>query len=303
MKAIYLVCFLCWIVQLSAQFQNGMSLSPWLHQLPEHHNMSMMYFRALPSMTFYAGSRLDGFDGHPFEATFLMSGYLDAGLGAGFQVSSSSSGLLHSLDAQLALAYFVFINKQQGDKLAFSLGGHFQQYRLTTEQIIVLDQDDPALQAISQVHPTGNASASIAFVRENKFYVGLSSYHLLERSVNFLQGSLDNYLRRHYYMLGGYMMSLSEVVQLDTYGAFMLMHDKYSWLGGLSLKINKNIWFGAGYRSIGALQFDAGITAQSWSFGFLSMYGFSVDATRHTYNFIYNSVFIRKLFPETMSNL
>lgn len=286
-----------------AQFQNGRSLSPWVHNTPEHHNMSLMYFRAVPTITFFAGSRLDGFDKHPFEATLLMNGYLDAGLGAGFQVSSSSAGLLRTLDAQLAVSYFVFLNKERGDKLSFSLGGHFLQYNLMTEQIVVIDLDDPALQSIAQINPIANASASISLVRENKFYLGASCYHLFENSVNFLQSSMENLLRRHYYFVGGYLLSLSDVLQMDIYGANVLMKNKNSWLGGFSLKINKNLWIGAGYRSIGAIQLDAGITAQSWSFGYLTMYGFSVDATNYTYNFIYNTIFIRKLFPESKSNL
>lgn len=196
-----------------------------------------------------------------------------------------------------------FYIKKKGDKLSFFLAGHFMQDKFSAFDAIVLDPNDPGLDGVAQFQPNGNASAGFAFLRENKYYVGISSYQLLENENSFYNASWTNPLQRTYYFVGAYTFDLSEKLDLEISGAGVFANEKaYAWEAGIDFKFNKMFWFGTGYRSAGALKFDAGVTAQSWSFGYLCLYGSWVDATTYTYKAMNNSFYIRKVFNEGRSN-
>ena len=286
-----------------AQMQVGQGINPWFNKIPQANNMSLMFLNPVPTALLMTGSRMDGFDNHPRQITAMASGFLADGVGVGFKLNSETAGLSKNLDAQLSFNYFVFLNKEKGDKLAFFLGGHYLQNQFLRDNVIVLDPNDPALTTISTVQPNGNASAGFSFLRENKYYVGLSSYNLIENKNRFMDSSWTNSAQRTYYFLGAYTFDLAEKSALELSGAGVYANEKaYAWEFGLDFKFNKMFWLGAGYRSIGALKFDLGITAQSWSFGYLCTYGTWVDATAYTYKAINNSIFIKKIFNEGRSN-
>ena len=286
-----------------AQMQVGQGINPWFHKAPQVHNMALMSMNAVPTATFMAGTRLDGFNRHPNQGTILASGFISDGVGIGFKLDREQAGLSMHLDAQLAFIYRVFLSKEKGDKLSFSLAGHFMQDKFSGNDAIVIDPNDPGLSNVSQFQPNGNASAGLAFLREDKYYIGLSSYQLLENKNAFLNPTWNNARQRTYYFVGAYTFNLGEKFGLEPSGAGVFASEKaYAWEAGVDLKYNKMFWFGVGYRSIGALKFDVGVTAQSWSFGYLCTYGSWVDATAYTYKAVNNSVFIRKIFNEGRSS-
>jgi type IX secretion system PorP/SprF family membrane protein len=303
-KIISLVVVLIGMINLSvAQLQVGQGINPWFHKAPQVHNMALVPMSAVPTVSFMAGTRLDAFDRHPTQGTILASGFITDGVGVGLKINREQAGLSTNLDAQLAFVYRVFLNKEKGDKLSFFLGGHFIQNTFSLNDAIVLDPNDPGLLNSSKTQPNGNASAGLAFLRENKYYAGISSYQLLENKNAFMNSSWANLAQRTYYFVGGYTFGLSEKFALELSGAAVYANSKsYLYEAGLDLKFNKMFWLGAGYRSSGALKFDIGVTAQSWSFGYLCMYGSWVDAKSYTYKGINNSVFIRKIFNEGRAN-
>lgn len=286
-----------------AQLQVGQGINPWFHKSPEVHNMSLISMRPVPTLTFLAGSRMDAFNYHPNQGTLLASGFITDGVGVGCKIDREQAGLSAHLDVQLAFVYHVFLNKEKGDKLSFFLGGHFTQDKFSVNDVVVIDPNDPGLHGTSQFQPSGNASSGFAFLRENKYYFGLSSYQLLETKNSFFNSGLTNPRQRTYYLVGGYTFGLTEKCALEFSGAGVFASsDAYAWEAGLDFKFNKMFWVGAGYRSAGTLKFDVGVTAQSWSFGFQSAYGSWVDATSYTYKAFNNSIFIRKVFNEGRSN-
>jgi type IX secretion system PorP/SprF family membrane protein len=306
MKKIIIIAVVLIMINLSAvvaQMQVGQGINPWFNRLPQIHNMALMPMSSVPTATFIGGTRLDAFDRHPTQITGLASGFLTDGVGIGLKINSETAGLSKNIDAQLSFCYFVFLNKEKGDKLSFTLGGHFIQNTFLRDDAIVLDPNDPGLLNSSKIQPNGNASFGFAFLRENKYYAGLSSYQLLENKNAFMNSSWSNIAQRTYYFVGGYTFGLSEKFALELSGAAVYANSKaYSYDAGLDLKFNKMFWVGAGYRSAGALKFDLGVTAQSWSFGYLCVYGSWIDAKTYTYQAMNNSIFIRKVFNEGRSN-
>lgn len=133
-------------------------------------------------------------------------------------------GLTSKIDVELGLVYYVFLSKPKaddnsidnsGDKFSFSLSGHFFQDRIKKNDIIVIDPNDPSLTSLTETSPNGNASAGIAFLRENKYYFGISAHQLFKSKSSFLNSDFENLKRIHYYAMGSYNIKLSKTQDLD----------------------------------------------------------------------------------------
>ncbi len=291
-----------------AQFQVGMGINTFSHKFPELHNLALMPLHSVPSAALIASSSMSGFDNHPRSATLMCSGFLIDKLGAGLKVNYDQQGLSSKTDIQLGLAYYVFINKKsgdegdkKGDKLSFSLAGHFIQDKIRHADISVADPNDPDLLNNAGVSPNGDASLGIAFLRENKYYAGISAYQLLGTKSNFMNDQFKNARKRHYYIMGSYTFNLQEKSKLDLELhaiAAAIEFTAFQYEGGVDFSFLNVASVGVGYQSNGALKFDASIKAQSWDFGYACSYGAWVDATAYTYKGFNNAIFVRKLFNE-----
>jgi len=307
---ISVISFLFIYGSANAQLQLGQGINDFYNRLPEIHNMALVPLTSVPSATFIGGSRLDGFGHHPLNGTFYGSGFLIDHLGTCLKVNYEQMVLSSRTDIELGLVYYVFLNKEKaddksksnaGDKFSFSVSGHFIQDRIKRNDIVVLDPNDPSLADITETAPNGNASAGIAFLRENKYYFGISAHQLFKTKSDFLNTDFDNLKHIHYYLQGAYTINLSKTkdydVELLAIGA--LVNSKaYEWQAGFDFKLKKMFTVGAAYTSNGSLKFNAGIIAQSWNFGYAFSYGAWVDATKYTYKGMSNAIFVRKVFNE-----
>jgi type IX secretion system PorP/SprF family membrane protein len=301
-----------------AQVQVGQGINDFYNRLPETHNLALIPLTPVPAVSLIAGSRLDGFGHHPMQASILCSGFLIDRLGAGLKVNYEQAGITSKTDIQLGLTYYVFLTKESsepvfndkgdrdggtgGDKFSFFLAGHFIQDKINQDEIIVLNPNDPSLVGISDFSPNGNASAGIAFLRENKYYVGISAFQLFEAKSTFMSPEWNNVKKRHYYAQGSYTFKLSKKhnLNLEVLGiAALVDFNAYQWEGGTEFKFKKLFSVGAACRSNGSLKFDMGIVAQSWDFGYAFSYGAWVPAAKYTYTGgINNMIFVRKIFNE-----
>ena len=244
-RIIIMIMLLAVVVRSSGQLQVGQGVNAYYSQTPQVHNMALVALTSVPTFTLMASSRLDGFGHHPVNTTALFSAFLMDGVGVGLKVSYDQAGLSTKTDAQLAFIYRIFLNKEQGDKLSFSLAGHFVQDKINIKEAIVINPNDPALVNISQIEPNGNASASFAFLREHKYYFGFSSYQLFSSPSKFMNPVWVNAKQRHYYALGSYEFKLGEKMGLELLGiGASADFQHYEWEGGLMWKFNK--MFGVG---------------------------------------------------------
>lgn len=293
----------------NAQFQVGMGINAFNHKLPEVHNFALMPLHSVPSVALIGSSSMSAFDNHPRSATVLCSGFLIDKLGAGLKVNYEQQGLSAKTDIQLGLAYYIFIHRRaddqggdrNGDKLSFSLSGHFIQDRIRKNDMIVTDPNDPNLINNAEVSPNGDASFGIAVLRENKYYAGLSAYQLLGTRSGFMNDQFKNARKRHYFLTGAYTINLQEKNNLDLELhaiAAAIEFSAFQFEAGVDFSFLKVASVGLGYQSNGALKIDAGIKAQSWDFGYSCSYGAWVDATAYTYKGFNNAIFVRKLFNE-----
>lgn len=311
MRKIFLSIILIGFLAFSAagQFQQGMGISQFWHRLPEIHNPALMPLHSVPSVSLIGSGSMSAFDRHPLNASLFCSGFLFDKMGGILKVNYDQMGLSSKTDVQLGLAYYVFINKKagdagsekKGDKFSFSMSGHFIQDRLRRDDIVVIDPNDPDLTNIPEVSPCGDASAGIAFMRENKYYAGLSVYQALGLKSTFMNNQWENTRKRHYYLQGSYNFNLDTKnnFDLEVHGILAAIElSDYRWELGTSVSMLKAFTIGVAYQSIGAVKMDAGIKAQSWDFGYACSYGEWIDATSHTYLGFTNGIFVRKIFNE-----
>jgi len=308
-KILFSLIFIgCFAGQVAAQFQTGMSINPFSNRLPEIHNPALTPLHSVPSLSLIGASSMTGFDHHPLTASLLCSGSLVDKLGGIVRVNYDQAGLSARTDIQLGLVYYVFLNKskeaggdKKGDKFSFSLAGHFIQDKLSRDDILVKDPNDPNLINISQVSPNGDASAGIAFLRENKYYAGLSVYQLLGTKSTYMNTTWENVRKRHYYLQAAYTINCGgkSEVDIELHGiAAAIEFTDYRYETGISVSFLKSLTMGIGYQSNGAIKIHAGIKAQAWDFGYACSYGERVEATKYTYKVFQNGIFIRKLFNE-----
>jgi type IX secretion system PorP/SprF family membrane protein len=307
---ISVISFLFIYSATQAQLQVGQGINDFYNRLPEIHNMALIPLTSVPSASLLGGTHMDGFGHHPMNATFLGSGFLIDHLGTGLKVNYEQMGLSSQTDIELGLVYYVFLHKEKadeksngnaGDKFSFSVSGHFYQNTIKKNDIVVIDPNDPSIENMTQTSPNGNASAGIAFLRENKYYFGISAYQLFKTKSTFLNPTFENFERIHYYVMGSYNFNLSKAhaldLELNAIGA-MVNEKAYEWQAGVDFKFKKMFTVGLAYKSSGSLKFNAGVIAQSWNFGYAFSYGAWNDATTYAYKGTANSIFIRKIFNE-----
>jgi type IX secretion system PorP/SprF family membrane protein len=294
----------------SAQIQIGQGVNDMYNLVPEIHNMALLPLTSVPSVSMIAGSRLNGFDKHPVQASLLCNTYLVDHLGAGLKVNFNKMGILTNTDVQLGLFYYVFLTKEKtdgsnmtkaGDKLSFFLAGHYTQDWLSRKNIVVFDPNDPNLYDMKNVAQNGNASAGLAFLRENYYYVGISAYQLLPSKSTYMNPEMNNYKKLHLIIQGSYTINIGKYQNfaIELHGICLFRNLSNTQMdAGTDFRIKKVCTLGIGYRSNGSLKFDIGFTTKSWDFGYLCNYGAWVDATSSTYKAVNNMIFVRRVINE-----
>ncbi|MFH1608879.1 MAG: type IX secretion system membrane protein PorP/SprF [Patescibacteria group bacterium] len=295
---------------LYGQVQVGQGINDFYQKAPEFHNLALLPLHSVPAVSLFGNTRMDGFEKHPMNASLLCSGFLIDHLGAGLKINYQTIGLSTQTDIQLGLAYYVFLSKptdekKGGDKFSFFLAGNFTLDGIQKKNILVIYQNDPMLDAIRNFNPSMNASAGIAFLRENKYYAGVSANQLFPTETNFGNPILENKKERCYYFLGSYIFPLSQKKNLDleVNGIGSTSNFSYwEWQASLDFRFLKMFSLGTGVKSNGCLKFNLGITAQSWDFGYMCGFGLWNPSTAHTYQSMENGIFVRKIFNEGRRN-
>lgn len=284
---------------LFAQFQVGQSLSPFQNVAPETQNQALSAWYGVPQLSFSTGSRIDGFGNRPVYQTLALSAPTGNNTGAAFVINREKAGLTTMLSADFSFLYSLNLAPEKAMKLVFHGTGSFNQMTFNVDDAVVNQYDDPILAGGTIHQPAGNASAGIALVSQNKFYIGLNASQLIPVRYGFMNNVVDNQMKPVIGLQGAYVYSLNENASLQGWAAAGMSNKIFGFQLGADFKYRKIFWVGAGYRNNSSIIFNAGITAQSFSFGYAFAYGMS-DAVKNnaTYAGVSNAIFIRKIFNE-----
>jgi len=195
------------------------------------------------------------FAGAPRTALLAVDGAIpDKNMGLGLIVANDRIGATEQTDIAANYAYQLKLSK---GKLAFGIKAGVANYILRSDRLTVWEENDDVF--------AGRKSAWLpkagvgAYYFQDKWYAGLSVPTLLayDAKQNF---SFDvdeaSFLRRHYFLNGGYIFTLNENFKLKP--SLLL---KYERSAPLQADINMNLlyknmfWFGASYRTGDAVTF------------------------------------------------
>lgn len=235
--------FLCVLAQQDAQF-------------------SQYFFNPLYVNPAYAGSR-DAWSGvfvyrsqwvdlagQPTTQAFSLHGpFKNKPVGLGIQLYNDQAGPLHNIGLIGTYAYWIPIGN---NKLSFGLQGSISQLRVDWSAIRIEDETDESF--------TNNTSSSITpdanfgmYFHNPRYYLGLSATHLIENKFHFGQSMkgeevIRNY--RHYYILGGVVIPISEQVNFrPSFLAKYILNLPFQAEANASFIFLEKICVGVGYRT------------------------------------------------------
>lgn len=298
-KQVLLIAMLLMVFDLQAQFQLGQMVMPFQNIAPEAQNPALTQWYGVPQLNFSAGTRIDGFGNRPTYQNLVLSAPTGNSTGAALSLQREAAGLSNYISAGFSFLYSLNIAPEKATRLVFHGTGVVSQMSFNMDDAVVNHASDPILAGGTTHQPAGNASAGLALMSQNKYYAGISASQLIPVRYSFMNQFGDNETHMVFSFQGAYVFALDQYASLQGWASAGLSQRLFSYQAGVDFKYRKMFWTGLGYRSNGALLVNAGITAQSFSFGYAFSYGFAdVVSNNASYAGLSHSIFIRKVFNE-----
>jgi type IX secretion system PorP/SprF family membrane protein len=191
------------------------------------------------------------FAGAPITAGVSYQGLFKKKHGIGGTVYYDQTGPTSSWGAKLSYAFHIPINEM---RLSIGLAGRFQQNRVNTAVIDLINPNDNALQQNSAF--LGDAEVGALFYGE-KFYFGVSAPNLLQTKFDLGTNSNRTPIAqqyRHFFIYGGYKFKLGKVSLEPSIMGKWVQGTPFQIDGGVRMHFLKNqMSVGLAYRTPGAL--------------------------------------------------
>ncbi|MGE6220973.1 PorP/SprF family type IX secretion system membrane protein [Nubsella zeaxanthinifaciens] len=241
-----LLCATVWAkAQQDAQFSqymfNGVYINPAYAGYKEELNLHSFYRR-----------QWTGIKGAPQTASLAVDAIANEGnVGMAFQVASDKLGAIGSLSAYASYAYRLRVNYDESTRLAFGVGVGVVQNSLDGALFDPVNPDDPNIPKTVERSLAPDARVG-AFFSNERWYAGFSVDNLVAHYL-IAKNTTSPFFpipKPHYYLTGGMMIPLNEVVQIKP--SFLLKDDRG---GPTSLDLNAfvlfndRIWLGGSYRT------------------------------------------------------
>jgi len=215
-----------------------------------------------------------GFAGAPKTSTLTLEGIIrpfKKKSGLGLIINSDNIGNHKQFNGKIAYSYH---KKIWNGQLFTGLNmGLFNQevtpntkFPESTE--VLYDQD-----AIGMVFDMDMGT----YYKSEKYYLSFSVTHLNQPTFNFERNAINPSLKRHYFLTGGYNLSL-ESAFIDVLPTFMIKSDGADTQISISTNVtyNKKFWGGVSYSGFDALIFMAGLELKN---GIKFGYAYDVNLT------------------------
>lgn len=257
--------------QISKNVFNGLLLNPAYAGSHPYFSAALLY-----------RSQWSGFDGAPNTQLLEFDGPLaKESMGVGLVIAHDKIGVTEETNFFASYSYKIKLGK---NKLSFGLRAGASNYRAQLTTLTVWDAGDDAFNNDIRTYMIPKFGFGTYFYGE-MFYVGLAIPTLIAYD-NAYTFSIDleksSYMRRHYYLNGGYVFSLNETGTMKLRPALMT---KYVPAAPMQLDLSTSLiykdmfTFGLGFRTgdalVGMLEYR---TAQRIRIGYA--YDFTVSKFR-----------------------
>ncbi len=184
-----------------------------------------------------------GIEDAPKSQSFSLHSPIHKNMGLGFTATNDKAGPLSQTMFYWDYSYQIDIGFDSRLSFGLKAGFHIINLDLTTKE--AYDANDPYIYNLNN-HFVPNAGVGIYFYTYD-YYIGVSAPRLLEQNFS-PNASGQAVLVNHYYLMGGYVIDLDEIVKVKP--SFIL---KYTPNAPLSFDFSANIYyerwgFGVSYR-------------------------------------------------------
>ena len=167
----------------------------------------------LPCISCIHRTQWIGFEGAPSSQVlnFHLPAFSER-VGLGLSVAHDRIGPTKSSTASLVYAYRL---KMKKGNLAIGTRGTIRSYRINWQNLKTTHSGDDEIPSESTVRILPNFGAGVYYDADN-FYVGLSLPNIITNDLSFSVSNTENYgrVRRHFYLMGGYIFQLSKSIKL-----------------------------------------------------------------------------------------
>jgi type IX secretion system PorP/SprF family membrane protein len=206
-----------------------------------------------------------GFTDAPVVSTFTAHApfsFFGRSHGVGINLMNDVIALNNDLYASLSYSYKINIGGGTlGTGINLGVANHsFDPSRLNGADVIVPSEDPAIPQSAASIF--GFDMGLGAYYSTDELYFGISTTHLNQTSFDFPEGddTAEPRLVRHYYLVGGYIIQLSNPMY-ELMPSFMIQtdgKDNHFYLN-TNLRYNKRFWGGVSYSVGGAVSILFGI--------------------------------------------
>ena len=192
------------------------------------------------SITFMSRMQWAGIEGAPFTNSLTAhTSMFDNKGGVGVYFLDDKFGVSHNTEFFASFSYKVDFGKA---KLAMGLQGGVIQYKYNYNELNMEFVNDPSFTPSDENFIQPNFGVGLLLYSEN-YYVGLSIPRILNIEVNDgVQGSTR--YQKHYYLSGGIVFPLSEVIKLKPSSLIRIVENQVSVDLNVSVLFNELVWAG-----------------------------------------------------------
>ena len=219
-----------------------------------------------------------GIEGSPLTNNISVNKLLNnKNMGVGLSVYSDKYGPETRVGIKVTYSYILPLSSIKSN-LAFGIAFHGFQYSIDYSQLIAFDSGDPILQVSSENTFVPDADFGI-YLYNKKYSVGISANQLIEMPLKV--GGVDyndndNAMVRHYYLLGSYLIEISDDLDLEP-STLVKLTEVSPIQADLNLRFiyRSKYWVGGSYRTSKSFIGMIGVNYNNFIFGYSYDYDFN----------------------------
>lgn len=193
----------------------------------------------------------NGIDGAP--QTLSLTGHTSIAnnnAGVGLTVINETFGVNNNTEVYGSFAYKITLGR---GALSMGVSAGYLSYKYDYTQLNLEFLNDPSFIPVDEQVSQTNFGAGLWYQSE-KYYAGISVPRILEVDVDRDDGTTSNRYRRHIYLSGGGLITLSSSLKLKPYGLVRIINGLPANIDiGASLLFSELIWAGILIRDLDAI--------------------------------------------------
>lgn len=212
-----------------------------------------------------------GFEGAPVTQYLNAHKYVGKNVGLGFSFFNELTSPTRRTGIQATFAYHLPLSKNLTKQLSFGLSPVFFQHYINASLLTTEQLNDPAIINGINYQLCPDANFGIMFTNQNKYYVGLTVFNLLQirRDLFQVMDKINNPIKRAYYLVGGYTFYLGDNFSIEP---STLVHYQFNCPFQFDVNVrgtyNNLLGVGISYRYLDAFVYLAFINIKNFRIGY-----------------------------------